>query len=90
MINVSKQEIEIEESSKRKFEVIASFVNSKATFINGSIRYIDKTNLTYLEPHRVQIKGINILFFNYKQELYIENLSNPILFNNLEAYLKSI
>ena len=89
MIKVSKQEIEIEDSLKRSMEVIASFVNSECVFINGSIRYIDRTNLTYIEPHKVIIKGINILFFNYQREVYIENLFNPLNIKQLENYIKT-
>ena len=59
-------------------------------FINGSIRKIDKTNLTYIEPHRIIINNITFLAFNYSNEIFIENLSNNIKLSDLENYLKSI
>ena len=33
---------------------------SNITIINGNIRKIDRTNLSYIEPHRIIIKGITI------------------------------
>ncbi len=39
---------------------------------------IDKTNLTYLEPHKIIINDITFLVFNYSNEIFIENLNNKI------------
>jgi hypothetical protein len=57
--------------------------------INGSIRKIDRTNLTYVEPHRIIINDITFLAFNYSNEIFIENLSNKIRLSELEDYLKA-
>ena len=75
MVRVITQEIEIEESSKKKIEFICSFCNTTPTFINGSIRRIDKTNLSYIEPHRIIINDMTFLAFYYSNEIYINNLS---------------
>ena len=48
MINVIKQEIDMEESLRKRLEIICDFCNITPTFINGSIRRIDKTNLSYI------------------------------------------
>ena len=65
MITIIKQELDIDESLKTKLSYICEFANTTPTFIKGNIRKLDKTNLTYIEPHRIIIKGINFLFFNY-------------------------
>ena len=88
MLNVIKRELKIEESLKKKIEIICSFCNTKPTFINGSIRKIDKTNLSYIEPHRVIIKDKLFLVFNYSDDIYVENLSQKIKLSELEKYLK--
>lgn len=90
MINIIKQEITIEESLKTKLSYIYEFANTTPTFIKGNIRKLDKTNLTYIEPHRIIIKGINFLFFNYSNEIYIENLSTKIKISELQNHIKSI
>jgi len=63
MVNITKQEICIEETLKREINFICKFAKTKPTIINGSIRKIDKTNLTYLEPHRIII----LLLISIKQ-----------------------
>ena len=55
MINIIKQQIEIDETLKRRLEIICDFCNTTPEIINGSIRKVDKTNLSYIEPHRIII-----------------------------------
>ena len=50
--------------------IICDFCRVKTIIINGNLRTIDKTNITYLEPHRI----------------IIENLNNKIKLSELENY----
>ena len=84
MINIIKQEITIEESLKQRLEFICEFSHTTPTFINGFIHKVAKTNLSYVEPHKIIIKG------NYSNEIYIKNLSQKIKLSELEDYLKGI
>ena len=88
MIKIIKQEIEIEESLKQRIMIICDFCNTTPTLINGSIRKIDKTNLNYIEPHRIIIKDNLYLAFNYSNEVYISNLFKKIKILELENYIK--
>lgn len=88
MVNITKEKLEIDNELKKKIEFICSFCNTTPTIINGSIRKINKTNLNYIEPHRIIIKGITFLAFNYSNEIFIENLSNKIKLSELETYIK--
>ena len=90
MVNIIKEEIALDESLKKKLKFICDFAKVKPTISNGSIRRIDKTNLTYIEPHRIIINNTTFLAFNYSNEIFIENLSNKIKLSELEDYLKSI
>ena len=58
MVKIIKQELEFVECLKQRLEFICEFSKVTPTFINGSIRKLEKTNLTYIEPHRVIIKNI--------------------------------
>lgn len=89
MINITKQEITIDKSLKKKLEFVCSFCNTNLNIENGSIRKIDKTNLTYVEPHRIFINNITFLVFNYSDEIYIENLNTKIKISELENYIKN-
>ena len=62
MINIIKQEIEVDIELKKRLEFICEFCNTTPTFINGSIRKIDKTNLSYIKPHNIIINN-NYTFF---------------------------
>ena len=88
MVNIIKEELSLEESLRKKIEFICEFAKVQPTIINGSIRKIDKTNLTYIEPHRIIINDTTFLAFNYSNEIFIENLSNKIKLSELENYLK--
>ena len=81
MVNIIKQEIVIEESLKKKLELICVFSNTNMQIINGSIRKIDRTNLTYVEPHRIIINDITFLAFNYSTEIFIPLFLKKLLNN---------
>ena len=89
MLNIIKEELPMEEQLRKKLNIIFDFANVKPTIINGNIRKIDKTNLTYIEPNRIIVKDKTFLIFNYSNEVFIENLSNKIKLSDLEDYLKS-
>ena len=87
-INIIKQEIPIDESLKKKLEFICDFCNTTPTFINESIGKIDKSNLAYVEPHKVIINNIMFLVFNYSNDVYIKNFGNKIKISELGDFLK--
>lgn len=89
-MQIIKEQLQFEESLKQRLEFICEFSKATPIFINGSIRKIDKTNLSYVEPHRVVIKNITLLVFNYSNDVYINNLSKKIKLSELEEYLKNI
>jgi len=89
-MNIIKQEIQFEESLKQRLEFICEFSNVTPTFINGSIRKLERTNLSYVELHKVIIKNTTFLVFNYSNDVYISNLARKIKLSELEEYLKSI
>ena len=90
MVTITKKELEIDNELKKKIEYICSFCNTTPTIINGNIRKINKTNLNYIEPHRIIIKGVTFLAFNYSNEIFVENLSKNIKLSDLETYIKQI
>ena len=89
-MKIIKEELQFEKSLKQRLEFICEFSKVTPTFINGSIRKIDKTNLSYIEPHRVIIKDTAFLVFNYSNDVYVSNLTEKIKLSELEKYLKSM
>lgn len=89
-MKIIKEKLQFEESLKQRLEFICQFAKVKPIFLNGSIRKIEKTNLSYIEPHRVIIKNTTFLIFNYSNDVYISNLAKKIKLSELEEYLKSM
>ena len=93
MVNIIKEELPIEESLKRKLELICEFSKVAPTIINGNIRKIDKTNLTYIEPNRIIIKDKTIKTLtenNTALNLRVKTLNNNIKEKDNEiSFLKS-
>ena len=86
-MKITKQELEFEECLKQRLEFICEFSKVTPTFIKGSIRKIERTDISYIEPHRVIIKNNTFLVFNYSNDVYISNLVKKI---KLSEYLKNI
>ena len=86
MIKIITQELEIESNLKQRLEFICKFFHIKPTIINVSIRKIDKTNLSYIEPHRVIVEDTTFLTFNYSTDIYVGSLNKKIQLVELKDY----
>ena len=89
-MKIIKEELRFEENLKKRLEFICEFSKVTPTFINGSIRKIETPNISYIEPHRVIIKNITFLVFNYSNDVYISSLTKKIKLSELEDYINSI
>ena len=90
MLSIITKPLHFDLELKRKIEFVCEFCNVSPTIINGSIRNIEFTNISYIEPHRVIIKGITLLVFNYSNEIFIESLDKKIEIKDLESFIKNI
>ena len=88
MIKIIKEEIDIDESLVSRLSVICDFCNTTLIIENGSIRKIEHTNLTYIEPHWIIINNELYLAFNYSNEIYVHNPGKKIKLSELEQYIK--
>ena len=90
MLKITTKEIPIDEELKTRIEFICDFCNVKPTFINGSIRRIEKTNINYIEPNKIIIKGTTILAFNHGISVYVKNLQKHINISDLKDFIKKL
>ena len=90
MLKITTKEIPIDEELKTRIEFICDFCNVKPTFINGSIRRIEKTNINYIEPNKIIIKGTTFLAFNHGRSVYVENLQKHINISDLKDFIKKL
>lgn len=87
-MQIIKEKLEIEDTLKKKIKNILMFLNIKAKLERGNIINIPKTNIAYIEPHKLVINNITYLFFNECENVYINTLEKSITFNELENYIK--
>ena len=87
-MHLVKEKLEIEETLKKKVKYLLMFLNLKGKLEKGNIINIPKTNIAYIEPHKLVINNITYLFFNECENVYINTLEESIPFNELENYIK--
>ena len=90
MLKVITKEIPTDEGLKPRIQFICDFCNTTPTFINGSIRKVEKTNINYIEPNKIIIKGTTFLAFNHGRDVYVENLQKHINISDLQEFIKNL
>ena len=88
-MQIIKEQLDIEDNLNKRVNNILKFLNIKNKLQKGNIINIPKTNLAYIEPHKLVINNISYLFFNECDNVYINTLENYIPFNELENYIKT-
>ena len=78
---------------EKKIECACSFNNAKCEFIQGKILTFEWTNISFIEPHRVDIKvkdkKILLLYFD-KDNLFLYDRSIPINIEKLYRLLEEL
>ena len=90
MLKVITKEIPIDEELKTRIQFICDFCNTMPTFISGSIRKVEKTNINYIEPNKIIIKGTTFLAFNHGRDVYVENLQKHLNNSDLQEFIKNL
>lgn len=88
-MQIIKEQLDIDKMLEKRIKNILKFLNIKSKIIKGNIIHIPKTNIAYIEPHKLVINNITYLFFNECNDIYINTLENSIPFNDLEAHIKA-
>ena len=84
MIRIVKRKLAVEKELLSKIEWACTFSNCEPKIKNGNLRMVEKTNIAYVEPHRVIIKEKLFLFFNNHEYFYIDNLQNKYPISKLQ------
>lgn len=88
-MQITKEKLNIDETLNKKINNLLKFTSIKSKLINGKIIHISKTNLAYIEPHKLIINEITYLFFNNCENIYINTLEQSISLNELERHIKA-
>lgn len=79
VMNIIEQEIQFEGSLKQRLKVTCEFSKVNPPFIKSRIRKIKKTNLSYIEAHKVIIKNINMLVMIYITTVFLKAIIIKLL-----------
>ncbi len=88
-MQIIKEKLDIDEVLEKRIKNTLKFLNIKSKIMKGNIIHIPKTNIAYIEPHKIIINNITYLFFNECGNVYINTLEEFIPFNDLEAHIKA-
>ena len=87
-MQIIKEKLEIDDVLEQRIKNTLKFLNIKSKIIKGNIIHISKTNIAYIEPHKLEINNITYLFFNECENVYVNTLEEFIPFNDLGTYIK--
>ena len=87
-MQIIKGKLDIDDELEKRIKNILKFLNIKSKIIKGNIIHIPKTNIAYIEPHKLEISEITYLFFNECEIVYINTLEKFIPFSELENHIK--
>ena len=90
MLNIKKDELPFDYNIKERLDYILNLARRDARFINGNVISIDRTNLHYVEPHKLFIGKHLFLFFNYSMDIYYQTLANKIEIKELYTFIKNL
>lgn len=87
MLRIIKKKVIMTNELQSRISIACSFANSTSEIIEGTFRIIEKTNLAYVEPHRVIIKDRLYLFFNDLDYFYVGDLLHKYPLSSLREYI---
>ena len=78
-MTIETKELVISEELKRKVEMICKFAYVEYSFTNGYIINLKNTNIAYVKPHILKVKGNYVNGKRTKHQTYYENVIEPIV-----------
>lgn len=88
-MTIETKELIISNKLKGKVEMICKFASANDyTFENGNIVNLKNTNIAYVKPHILKVKGNDYLIFEDSDIVFINGYKDKIKFCNLTDYIK--
>lgn len=89
MLTIETKQLEISDELKRKVDMICRFSNVKYSFVNGTIKDIKESNISYVKPHIITINDNDYLIFENYDYVFINGYNKKIKFKDLTDYIKN-
>lgn len=89
----SYKKLRRDEQFEKRLEITCAMNSAKCEFIQGKIIDVNKTNISFIEPHRINITikshKLLVIYFN-KDNLFLYDRTMPITIKKLVILLKAI
>lgn len=89
MFELETKKLKISNELNRKINIICQLVCVKYKFIPGNIKSIKNTNIAYVKPHILKVKGNDYLTLEECEKVFINGYNEKIKLKDLENYLKN-
>ena len=89
MFKTETKELKMSNDFRKKIEMLCRFACVKYELINGNIISIKNTNLAYVRPHILKVKGNYYLLFEDSNMVFINGYKDKVMLIELEKYLKN-
>lgn len=87
------QDLKKDEKFEKRIVTTCMFNNVKYQFQQGRILKVKNTNVSLIEPHKINItiknKDIIVIYYN-KENMFLYNRSIPITIKQLDTLIKDI
>ncbi len=88
-MTIETKELKISDELNRKIDMICRFAYVDYEIFNGNIKSIKNTNIAYVKPHILKVKGNDYLILEKCEEVFINGYNEKIKLKDLENYLKN-
>lgn len=89
----SYKKLRRDEQFEKRLEITCAMNSAKCEFIQGKIIGVNKINISFIEPHRINITikshKLLVIYFN-KDNLFLYDRTMPITIKKLVILLKDI
>ena len=89
MFEIETKNLKISEELNRKIDMICRFACVKYEFIPGNIKSIKNTNIAYVKPHILKVKGNDYLILEECEEVFINGYNKKIKLKDMPNIIKN-
>ena len=89
MFEIETKELKISDELNRKIEMICWFACVKYEFMPGNIKSVKNTNIAYVKPHILKVKGNDYLILEECEEVFINGYNKKIKLKDMPNIIKN-
>ena len=89
MFEIETKNLKISEELNRKIDMICRFACVKYEFMPGNIKSVKNTNIAYVKPHILKVKGNDYLILEECEEVFINGYNKKIKLKDMPNIIKN-